>query len=114
MAISMRFGVEAWCALGPILVSASSPYGRLFGEEQRLCIPVSPDDHKNCVLQVREGRRGRSAMDAMLWGLMVVGGPLVLGLVLFLYGQRRRRRTQSERNVSNEAARENWGKEKIR
>jgi cytochrome c-type biogenesis protein CcmH/NrfF len=52
-------------------------------------------------------------MDAMLWGLMVVGGPLVLGVVLFLYGQRRRR-TQAERKVSNEAARENWGKEKIR
>jgi cytochrome c-type biogenesis protein CcmH/NrfF len=58
-------------------------------------------------------RKGRNAMDAMLWGLTVVGGPLVLGVVLYFYGQRRRR-TRAERQVSNEAARENWGKENIR
>ena len=53
-------------------------------------------------------------MDGWLWALVIVGGPILLGLFLFLYGDLGRKLTRSERKVSEEAAHENWGKEKIR
>lgn len=53
-------------------------------------------------------------MDGMLWGLVVVGGPLLLGLAIFLFGARRRRLSQTERTIADQQAHENWGKEEIR
>jgi hypothetical protein len=53
-------------------------------------------------------------MDGLLWGLVIVGGPILLGLIVFFFGQRHRRLTQGEKQASQQAARENWGKEQIR
>ena len=58
-------------------------------------------------------REGESAMDGWIWGLMVVGGPVLLGVVLLIFGRRRKRVSQAEKTLSNEATRQNWGKEKI-
>ena len=52
-------------------------------------------------------------MEGVLWGLVIVGGPILLGLAVFLFGQRRRR-SRSEKLASDQTARDNWGKEQIR
>jgi hypothetical protein len=52
-------------------------------------------------------------MDGLLWGLVIIGGPLLLGLAMFLFGERRRRLTRAKKTVSEQAARDNWGKEEI-
>jgi hypothetical protein len=52
-------------------------------------------------------------MDGLLWALVIIGGPVLLGLVMFLYSGRRRRLTSGEKAVSDRVARENWGKEEI-
>jgi hypothetical protein len=46
----------------------------------------------------------------LLWGLAIV----VLGLVIFLFGDRLRPLKRGERQRSEEAARRNWGKEETR
>jgi hypothetical protein len=48
-----------------------------------------------------------------IWGLVVIGGPILLGLALFV-ASRRRRLTRGERAQSDQVARKNWGKERIR
>ena len=53
-------------------------------------------------------------MDGMFWGVGVIGGPLVLGLAIFLFGMRHRKLTQTERRAADQRAHENWGKEEIR
>jgi hypothetical protein len=52
-------------------------------------------------------------MDGWIWGLVIVGGPVILGIALF-FAARRRRLTRSEKARSDQAARENWGQEDIR
>lgn len=48
-----------------------------------------------------------------LWAIMVVGGPIVLGVaVLAVYFQRRRSRQSQGQGET--AARKNWNKEEIR
>jgi hypothetical protein len=51
-------------------------------------------------------------MDDGIWGLVVIGGPLFLGLALFI-ASRPRRLTPRERAQSDQVARKNWGKERI-
>ncbi len=53
-------------------------------------------------------------MDGFLWGFVIVGGPVLLGLALFLFGFRRRRLNQTERTIADQQAHQNWGKEEIR
>jgi hypothetical protein len=48
-----------------------------------------------------------------VWGLIFVGGLVLLGAAIFLFGDRLRPLSRAERKRSDEAARENWGKEKV-
>jgi cyanate permease len=52
--------------------------------------------------------------DGWVWALVIVGGPLLLGIFMWVFSSRRRRLTQNEQQISDEAAHENWGKERIR
>jgi hypothetical protein len=52
--------------------------------------------------------------DGWVWALVIVGGPLLLGLFMYVFGQRRRRLTQTQRDMADKTAHENWGKERIR
>ena len=51
--------------------------------------------------------------DGWVWALVIVGGPLLLGIFMWVFSSRRRRLTQNEQQISDEAAHENWGKERI-
>jgi len=48
-----------------------------------------------------------------LWAIVIIGGPILLGLAIFMV-TRRRRLTQREFQLAERGARENWGKERIR
>jgi hypothetical protein len=52
-------------------------------------------------------------MDGLIWGLVIIGGPVLLGLVLFIFGERRRRLTRAEKTIAEQTTRENWGKEEV-
>lgn len=52
--------------------------------------------------------------DGWVWALVVIGGPLLIGIFMYVYGSRRRRLTKEERKISEQGAHENWGKERIR
>jgi hypothetical protein len=52
--------------------------------------------------------------DGWVWALVIVGGPVLLGLLMYVYSGRRSRLNRVEREVSDQRARENWGKERIR
>ena len=52
--------------------------------------------------------------DGWVWALVIVGGPLLLGIFMWVFSSRRRRLIQNEQQISDEAAHENWGKERIR
>jgi hypothetical protein len=52
--------------------------------------------------------------DGWVWALVIVGGPLLMGILMYVYGSRRRRLTPTEQKVSDQTAHENWGKERIR
>lgn len=52
--------------------------------------------------------------DGWVWALVVIGGPLLIGIFMYVYGSRRRRLTEEERKISEQGAHENWGKERIR
>jgi len=51
-------------------------------------------------------------MDGLIWALVIVGGPVLLGLAIWLFGDFRRRSSRTKK-VSDQVARENWGKERI-
>jgi len=54
-------------------------------------------------------------MDPMaFWGLLFVGALVLLGAVMFFFGDRLRPLNRAERKRSEDAARENWGKENVR
>ena len=53
-------------------------------------------------------------MDGWLLAIVVIGGPLLLGLVMFLVSSRQRRLTKAEKDLTQQKTRENWGKEQIR
>jgi len=52
--------------------------------------------------------------DGWIWGLVIVGGPILLGLFMYVFSARRNRLNRVEREISDQAAHENWGKERIR
>jgi len=52
--------------------------------------------------------------DGWVWALVIIGGPLLIGIFMAYYSSRRRRLTRTEQQVSDQAAHENWGKERIR
>jgi hypothetical protein len=51
--------------------------------------------------------------DGWVWALVVVGGPLLIGIFMAVFSSRRRRLTRTEQKVADRAAHENWGKERI-
>jgi hypothetical protein len=51
--------------------------------------------------------------DGWVWGLVIIGGPLLMGIFLYIFSGRRNRLTPTEKKMSDQAARENWGKERI-
>ena len=51
--------------------------------------------------------------DGWVWALVIVGGPLLIGIFMAVFS-RRRKLSQAERKASDQAAHENWGKERIR
>ncbi len=51
--------------------------------------------------------------DGWVWALVIVGGPLLIGIFMAVFS-RRRRLTRNEQKVSDEVAHKNWGKEQIR
>ncbi|MCB5176664.1 MULTISPECIES: hypothetical protein [Microvirga] len=52
-------------------------------------------------------------MEGYLWALVIVCGPILLGAAIFLFGKRRGGLSRTEQRVSEQGARENWGKEEI-
>jgi hypothetical protein len=50
--------------------------------------------------------------DGWVWGLVIIGGPLLLGIFMAVFN-RRRKLTRSEQKAVDQATRENWGKERI-
>jgi len=48
----------------------------------------------------------------ILWAAVGLG-PVLLGLALYFYGDRQKPLTKAERDASDKAARDNWGKERI-
>jgi hypothetical protein len=52
--------------------------------------------------------------DGWVWGLVIIGGPLLLGLFMLVFANRRNKLNRVEREASDQAAHENWGKERIR
>jgi hypothetical protein len=48
-----------------------------------------------------------------VWGLIFVGGLVLLGAAIVLFGHRLRPLSREERKRSDEAARQNWGKENM-
>lgn len=51
--------------------------------------------------------------DGWVWGLVIIGGPLLIGIFLLLFSGRRRRLNRTEQKAIDEATRENWGKERM-
>ena len=52
--------------------------------------------------------------DGWVWALVIIGGPLLIGIFMFIFGGRRSRLNRAEREMSEKSAHENWGKERIR
>ncbi len=52
--------------------------------------------------------------DGWVWGLVIVGGPLLIGIFMLLFVNRRNKLNRVEREASDQAAHENWGKERVR
>lgn len=52
--------------------------------------------------------------DGWVWALVIIGGPLLLGIFMYVFGNRRARLNRVEREMSEKGAHENWGKERIR
>ena len=52
--------------------------------------------------------------DGWVWALVIIGGPLLIGIFMAVASSRRRRLTRTEQKISDEVAHKNWGKEQIR
>jgi hypothetical protein len=52
--------------------------------------------------------------DGWVWGLVIIGGPLLIGLFMLFFTSRRNKLNRVEREISEQGAHENWGKERIR
>jgi hypothetical protein len=51
--------------------------------------------------------------DGWIWGLVIIGGPVLIGIFMAVFSSRRRRLTQAQKKAADQAAHENWGKERI-
>ncbi len=51
--------------------------------------------------------------DGWVWGLVIIGGPLLIGIFMAVASSRRRRLSRTEQKVSDKVAHDNWGKERI-
>ena len=51
--------------------------------------------------------------DGWVWGLVIVGGPLLIGIFMAVASSRRRRLSRTEQKASDKVAHDNWGKERI-
>jgi hypothetical protein len=65
-------------------------------------------------MALRRSRMMWDIADGWVWALVIVGGPLLIGIFMAVAGSRRRRLTRTEQKVSDEVAHKNWGKEQIR
>jgi hypothetical protein len=45
--------------------------------------------------------------------LVIIGGPVLIGIFMAVFSSRRRRLTQAQKKAADQAAHENWGKERI-
>lgn len=52
--------------------------------------------------------------DGWVWALVIVGGPLLIGIFMAVFSSRRRRLSRTEQKAADQAAHENWGKERVR
>jgi hypothetical protein len=52
--------------------------------------------------------------DGWIWALVIIGGPLLMGIFMYVFGNRRNRLNRVEREVSEQGAHDNWGKERVR
>ena len=52
-------------------------------------------------------------VQGVLWALVIVGGPVVLGLAMYFYGDLLAPLTRRQLEAADKAAREKWGKEKV-
>jgi hypothetical protein len=52
--------------------------------------------------------------DGWVWALVIIGGPVLIGLFMYMFSGRRNRLTQTEQKISDQGAHENWGKERVR
>jgi hypothetical protein len=52
--------------------------------------------------------------DGWVWALVIVGGPLLIGIFMAVFSSRRRRLSRTEQKIADQAAHENWGKERVR
>ncbi|WP_166802146.1 hypothetical protein [Microvirga pakistanensis] len=52
--------------------------------------------------------------DGWVWALVIVGGPLLMGLFMLVFANRRNKLNRVEREASEQGAHENWGKERVR
>ena len=82
--------------------------------EQRLYLPVSRLDG------IEAASRGflweynmSDIADGWVWALVIIGGPLLLGIFMYMYSGRRNQLTPPEKKASDQAAHKNWGKEEI-
>jgi hypothetical protein len=50
----------------------------------------------------------------VLWGILTIAGPIILGVLLYYYGARLPPLSRRRREAADRAARENWGKEDVR
>ncbi len=53
-------------------------------------------------------------MSGFSFELLWIPAIVILGIVLFVFATRQKRLNASERKVSDQAARDNWGKENVR
>ncbi|SCZ11024.1 hypothetical protein [Microvirga guangxiensis] len=51
--------------------------------------------------------------DGWMWGLVIIGGPLLIGIFMAVFANRRNKLNRVEREISEQGAHKNWGKEEI-
>jgi len=51
--------------------------------------------------------------DGWMWGLVIIGGPLLIAIFMAVFANRRNRLNRVEREISEQGAHKNWGKEEI-
>lgn len=51
--------------------------------------------------------------DGWVWALVIIGGPLLMGIFMWVFGGRRRMSAE-QRKAADQAAHDNWGKERVR